>query len=76
MILKQLEVKGLVEKRSDVKDKRLNRVYLTKRGKALKKELLPVAAETIEILFWGVNAKDMEAFKRIHKTIITNLKSL
>ncbi|MCK5349357.1 MAG: MarR family transcriptional regulator [Desulfobacula sp.] len=76
MILKQLEVKGFVEKRSDAKDKRLNRVYLTKKGKALKEELIPVAVETIEKLFGGVNTKDMEAFKRIHKTIIKNLKSL
>lgn len=76
MILKQLEIKGFIEKRSDTQDKRLQRVYLTKSGKDLKYKLIPVAIDTIEKLFRGVNAKDMDALRRIHKTIIHNLKAI
>ncbi|MDX2440849.1 MAG: MarR family transcriptional regulator [Desulfobacterales bacterium] len=74
MILKQLEAKGFIEKRSDAEDKRLNRVYLTKRGKALKEELIPIAIKTTETLFRGVSIEDMEVFKRVHRMVIKNLK--
>ena len=76
MILKQLEIKGFIEKRSDTQDKRLQRVYLTKSGKDLKDKLIPVAIDTIEKLFRGVNSRDMDAIRRIHKTIIHNLKAI
>ncbi|MDY6792937.1 MAG: MarR family transcriptional regulator [Thermodesulfobacteriota bacterium] len=76
MIIKQLEVKGFIEKRSDTQDKRLQRVYLTKRGKDLRKKLIPIAIDTIEKLFRGVNPKDMVAIRRIHKTITHNLKTI
>ncbi len=76
MILKQLETKGFVEKKPDERDKRLNRVFLTKSGKALKEKLIPIAAKTIETLFAGVPIEDMEVFKRVHGTIIENLKSV
>ena len=75
MILKQLEIKGYVEKRPDSEDKRLNRIYLTKSGKSLKEKLIPVAVKTTETLFRGVPIEDMEIFKRVHRTVIKNLKS-
>ena len=76
MILKQLEIKGFVEKRSDTRDKRLQRIYLTKSGKALKKKLIPIATDIIEKLFRGVASQDMEVLNKVHKTMIKNLKSL
>lgn len=76
MILKQLKTKGFVEKRPDAKDKRLNRVFLTKSGKALKEKLIPIAVKTTETLFKGVTIEDMDVFKRVHGMIMVNLKSL
>lgn len=76
MILKQLEIKGFVVRRSDNQDKRLQRVYLTKSGKALKEKLIPLAMDTIEKLFRGIDSQDMNVVRRIHKTMIRNLKSL
>ena len=76
MILKQLEIKGFVEKRSDTRDKRLQRIYLTKSGKALKEKLIPIATDIIEKLFRGVASQDMEVLSKVHKTMIKNLKSL
>ena len=76
MILKQLEIKGFVEKRSDTRDKRLQRIYLTKSGKALKEKLIPIATDIIEKLFRGVASQDMDVLSNVHKTMIKNLKSL
>ena len=76
MILKQLEIKGFVEKRSDTRDKRLQRIYLTKSGKALKEKLIPIVTDIIEKLFRGVASQDMEGLNKVHKTMIKNLKSL
>lgn len=75
MILKQLENKGLIEKKTDQQDKRLQRVYLTKEGKALKSKLIPIAIEALEKIFSGVSQKDLRIVKNIHKTIIENLDS-
>jgi DNA-binding MarR family transcriptional regulator len=75
MILKQLESKKLIEKRPDKQDKRLQRVYLTERGKALKEKLIPLAVDTLDKMFSGVSSKDLEVLKSIHKTIVGNLKS-
>lgn len=76
MILKQLEIKGFVEKRSDTRDKRLQLIYLTKSGKALKEKLIPIATDVIEKLFRGVASQDMDVLSKVHKTMIKNLKSL
>ena len=76
MILKQLEIMGFVEKRSDTRDKRLLRIYLTKSGKALKEKLIPIATDIIEKLLRGVTSQDMEVLNKVHKTMIKNLKSL
>lgn len=74
MILKQLEIKGLIQKKPDKQDKRLQRVYLTKEGKMLKSQLIPIAIQSLEKLFSGVSKKDLRVIKNIHKTIIKNLE--
>lgn len=75
MILKQLENKRLIEKRPDKQDKRLQRVYLTERGKVLKEKLIPLAVETLDKIFSGVPSKDLEVLKSIHRAMVGNLKS-
>ena len=74
--VKQLESKGLVKRKPDSHDKRLQRVYLTSKGKALQSKLIPIAIETIEKLFAGISPQEMKTLGRIHSRITRNLESL
>ena len=50
-LLKRLEERGLVERRSDPDDARKNLVYLTRRGRALEVKALAVQHELIDEVF-------------------------
>ena len=75
-ILNNLEAKGLIKRKPDSKDKRLQRVYLTAKGKSLKGKLIPIALETLENIFAGIKQQDIQSLERIHKKIIKNIESL
>ena len=72
-ILKQMETRGLVKRRTDPHDRRLQRVYLTARGRSLQDKLIPIAMNTLEKLFAGITKQDMNTLKRIHTKINNNL---
>jgi DNA-binding MarR family transcriptional regulator len=76
MILKQLKTKGLISKRPDSQDMRLQRVYLTAKGKSLKNKLIPIAIESLDNLFKGISAKEIRVIEKIHKKVMKNLESL
>ena len=48
MLLPQLEKRGLIERRSDVKDKRVWRLHLTDEGKAVTEEAMKVQTALID----------------------------
>ena len=75
-ILKQLETRGLIKRKPDIRDKRLQRVFLTANGKSLQDKLIPIAEETLEKIFAGIRQQDMVALRRIHKKINQNLSLL
>ncbi|MBW2127721.1 MAG: hypothetical protein JRH08_19295 [Deltaproteobacteria bacterium] len=74
--MNNLEAKGLIKRKPDSKDKRLQRVYLTAKGKSLKGKLIPIALETLENIFAGIKQQDIQSLERIHKKIIKNIESL
>lgn len=48
MLLPQLEKRGLIERRSDIKDKRVWRLHLTEEGKAVTEEAMKVQTALID----------------------------
>ena len=48
MLLPQLEKRGLIERRSDIKDKRVWRLHLTDEGKAVTEEAMKVQTALID----------------------------
>jgi len=74
-ILNQFEIKGLIKRESDAHDKRLQRVYLTAKGKSLKDKLIPIALETLENVFAGITQQEFRILERIHKKIMANIES-
>lgn len=63
--LDRMEADGLVERRRDERDRRIQRVYPTAAGAELHDALCPITAELERDLFAGVPARDAEAFARV-----------
>jgi DNA-binding MarR family transcriptional regulator len=64
-LVDRAERDGVVERRADPKDRRLSRVFLTREGRELIEELLPVHAEHIAELLSGLDATDRRELRRL-----------
>lgn len=60
---------GLVERRPDLTDRRVSRIHLTKRGRALRDELVPRATAVNARNLGRLSAKDGRALMRLLKKI-------
>ena len=72
-IIDNLEKRDLVCRSPDNKDRRINRVFLTKDGKKVVPELRSIAHKTLKEAFAGVSVKERESFKEVLSTIVKNL---
>ena len=75
-ILAHLERKGYILRKTDQWDRRLIRVYLTRKGKQLQDRLIPIAQETLGSVFGDLSRNDIKTLRRIHAKIIGNLETL
>ncbi len=64
-LVDRAERDGVVERRPDPKDRRLARVWLTKEGRALIKDLLPMHAKHVNELLRGLPAQDRKDLRRL-----------
>ena len=63
--LDRMEAEGLVERRRDEQDRRIQRVYPTSAGAELYDALCPIVGGLERELLGGVSARDAEAFARV-----------
>ena len=73
VILRRMEAEGLVERRSDEKDKRAIRVYLTDKGKALDKQNIGRIKELDKTALSGLTDSEIEALMSLLPKIRDNL---
>lgn len=71
--IQRLEKAGLVIKKPDGKDQRINRIYLTEKGKNLSEEIQFLAQENEQILMEGFSAEELELLKDFLHRMIGNL---
>jgi DNA-binding MarR family transcriptional regulator len=64
-LVDRAERDGVVERRADPKDRRLSRVYLTPKGRALIVALLPGHAEHVGELLAGLDASERRDLRRL-----------
>ena len=74
-IIDSLEDKSLVVRVSDQIDHRIKRVVLTKAGKQLFYDVLPIMEKTREEVRGEIPEKEIEIFKNVLSKIIKNLNS-
>jgi MarR family transcriptional regulator for hemolysin len=73
--LDRLEAEGLVERRRDEHDRRVQRVYPTSTGSQLYQTLCPIVASLEDELLADVPPRDVDAFARVLARLRTRLKA-
>lgn len=73
-IVRLLEKQGYIERCPDNIDKRAYRLFLTKPGKIVQKELTPVVHNHLQEMFSGLSSEDLLTFLRIFKQTVNNLE--
>jgi DNA-binding MarR family transcriptional regulator len=70
-----LEKKNLLVRVPDPTDKRRNLLYLTRTGKNLEHELVPLGIQNIQQAQAGIPEDDMQTCKRVLRTLSKNLSA-
>jgi DNA-binding MarR family transcriptional regulator len=71
--LKIMEERGYITKRQAPGNKKNNYIYLTAKGRALKKKLIPLAEEVNQIAVKKIKSADIAAPRKTLLSIIANL---
>jgi DNA-binding MarR family transcriptional regulator len=74
-ILNQLEKRGYIERRPDTSDRRIFRIFLTKSGKGVQEELMPIFVRHLDELLDGIRDPDEKITRRILKRIVNNIQN-
>lgn len=72
-LVSTLERKGLVERRTDESDRRVNRIYLTEAGCQTLHDAMPVIREIIENVQKGISEEEIESAIATIKKVQQNL---
>ena len=73
--LNAMERLGYVVRRASPRSRKEIHVYLTAKGRALKRKLVPMAEEVNEVVLRGVATEDIAATRRTLLALIANLAS-
>ena len=72
-ILNLLEKAGMVRREPHLKDKRCQKIFLTRKGKDIKKDLVPIAMDFLDHALAGLTQEDLQAIFRILGQVIKNV---
>lgn len=72
-LVDNLEKLSLVKRVSDDKDRRINKIFLTKEALKLEEETMQLAEETLNEALAGVSQKDIEMCKEVLQKVYDNL---
>ena len=74
-LVDNLEKLGLVKRVSDEKDRRINKIFLTKEALKLEEETMGLAEETLNEALAGVSQKEIDMCKEVLQKVYDNLSS-
>jgi DNA-binding MarR family transcriptional regulator len=63
--LDAMEKRGLIQRRQDVDDRRVSRVWLTRKGTALERKLVPLVSAYLEQVFSGFTTQECSELVRL-----------
>jgi DNA-binding MarR family transcriptional regulator len=73
-LVDNLEKLLLVERKPSDTDRRINRIYLTEKGKALRDPSMELANQTLNEGLEGIDSSDIEITKRVLEKVYENLQ--
>jgi DNA-binding MarR family transcriptional regulator len=77
-LLDTLEKDGYIVRKSDPNDKRINLIYLTKKGRSLEDRVNPIVYETLRQASEGLTVQEVKivklAFEKVYKNLMSLLK--
>lgn len=73
-LIDNLEKENLVERRPDAKDRRLNLIFLTTKGKKIEKEVMSIVNQTITDAVKGIDPQNLKIVKDTFLQIYNNLE--
>ncbi len=75
-ILDRLQDKGWIERRADATDRRINRIYLTERGKRIHAAMSPIAAATVDDALEDLSRQEQDRLIGLMMRVKANLTRL
>ena len=75
-LIDNLEKLNLVKRVSDEKDRRINKVFLTKQAQKLEEDTMQLAEETLNEALEGVPADQIELCKEVLQKVYDNLSGV
>ncbi|WP_028828848.1 MarR family winged helix-turn-helix transcriptional regulator [Proteocatella sphenisci] len=72
-LLDRMEKEEFTIRTKDLKDRRTTRIFLTDKGKSLRKSLIPLAEEFQNDVTRELSADELEVFKKVLEKMIENL---
>lgn len=73
--IQRMEKSGFVYKKTDEKDQRITRIYLTEKGKQIDKELGKLMEENEKIITRGFSESELCLVKRMLRQMMENLEN-
>jgi DNA-binding MarR family transcriptional regulator len=73
-LIDNLEKENLVERRPDAKDRRLNLIFLTPKGKIIEREVIQIVNQTLENSIKGIDPENLKIVKETFQQIYDNLE--
>lgn len=71
-VIDKMEQNGLVERKVDSKDRRINRIFLTKKSESTIDSITLIILQLRKIVFSGISENEINLSKNILKNIIKN----
>jgi DNA-binding MarR family transcriptional regulator len=75
-LIDALEKKGLVQRRTDELDRRLNKIHLTEEALNIKDVITEIAIESTNTIFRNIPREDLEKFVTVLNKMSQNIYSL
>lgn len=72
-IVDSMETRGLIERHADEKDARVRVVRLTRRGKDLKKKLVPVVEQIVQRMVAGIDEAELTTTRNTLRRMFDNV---
>lgn len=71
-VIDKMEQGGLVERKADSKDRRNNRVFLTKKSESTVDSIIMIILQLRKIIYNGISEDQISSIKNVLKTLIKN----